>query len=476
MFYSIYNGILNICTSLYMTQQSRTYNIIGAGPTGLALAWYLSNDGHDVIIYEKEISVGGTWRTNYIDSKYYSHHSPQILCSTYYNTFDLWNSMNIDFQKFLEKFSSLALQRILSLSALDLFHIGVGYIQFLFSKNSFKCITLSELLSNKLSKHGYDTLDALTYVIDGIPITTITAYEFYAMCDEYPLTVYQMKLSSIAIDGYSTEMKRVLSEKNNVKFHKQELDHIATSLEPGSFNLVFKNNYRKKISVNEQLILAIDPLNLVKVIGASSNIIKNNWGSWKGLQTKLMEALYIPISIQIHFKPHINIEHLERFGNETPWGIISAPLPKTTSTTNTLSCCVLNLTKTVVNNTDDEFANQIMQQLKININDIDKYTFSKGSQYNKQKGMWEFHSSSAAHSKFGHIEPKGTLNNISIVGPMNYRPMPVTTMEAATESAKLFCGKKLIKRYKISVMVGYAIFYTTLIVLIYIGIKYKVTR
>ena len=37
-------------------------HIIGAGPTGMSLAWEILRSGdHDVTIYDRKVSAGGSW-------------------------------------------------------------------------------------------------------------------------------------------------------------------------------------------------------------------------------------------------------------------------------------------------------------------------------------------------------------------------------------------------------------------------------
>ena len=55
------------------------YIIVGAGVTGLSLAFYLGKIGHDVIIIEKEDDIGGSWNSTWVDGMYFSENSPKIL-------------------------------------------------------------------------------------------------------------------------------------------------------------------------------------------------------------------------------------------------------------------------------------------------------------------------------------------------------------------------------------------------------------
>lgn len=442
-------------------QTKSNFHIIGAGPTGLALAWYLSNDGHNVTIYEKARSVGGTWRTNFVDS-YYSHHSPQIILQAYYNTFDLWKQMNIDTTQFLEPYKTIFYDVILkNTNLLDKIYIALGYIKYIFCQNAFRRITLSELYSNKLSDKGHQTMEAIAYGLDGVPMTTMTAYEFYTFVDEILVNnrnIYEMKLPSTDKNGYGDQMMTKLLE-NGVKFKfdhevlKININRSPTKQQNKAYTVSIKINDKDDIVIdtNDHLILAMDPLNILKVINNSDEEIKQNW---KLLNEKLNEGLYYPISIQIHFKQEIDIQQYKTIGNNLEWGIISSPLPSTTSSTNTLSCCVLNklayssyIEKRVIECNEDEFVEEVLRQLKIDRSDIIRCTFSYGSRYEDE---WKFSSSAAVHGTSGYLDPTGKLSNISIVSPINNRQMPITSMEAATEAAKLFCGKRLIKRQKLS--------------------------
>ena len=43
------------------------YTIVGAGPTGLTIAWFLAKSGYKVLIIEREIVIGGCHRVIRVD-------------------------------------------------------------------------------------------------------------------------------------------------------------------------------------------------------------------------------------------------------------------------------------------------------------------------------------------------------------------------------------------------------------------------
>ena len=57
----------------------RKYIIIGGGPSGLFLAYFLGKHGYQVDLFEKDKQLGGSWNAQWIENKYFSENSPRIL-------------------------------------------------------------------------------------------------------------------------------------------------------------------------------------------------------------------------------------------------------------------------------------------------------------------------------------------------------------------------------------------------------------
>ena len=72
------------------------YVIVGAGPTGLTLAWLLSQYKKSVIIIEKEDYIGGCHGVKRINGLF-SEHGPRIYIDNYFNFKNILNDMNLKF-------------------------------------------------------------------------------------------------------------------------------------------------------------------------------------------------------------------------------------------------------------------------------------------------------------------------------------------------------------------------------------------
>ena len=74
------------------------YCIIGAGPSGLTLAYLLSSIGKKCIIIDNNKDIGGCHRVTRINGLF-SEHGPRIYSSSFKNVINLLKTMNIDFYK-----------------------------------------------------------------------------------------------------------------------------------------------------------------------------------------------------------------------------------------------------------------------------------------------------------------------------------------------------------------------------------------
>ena len=55
------------------------YVIVGAGPTGLSLAYNLALNNKEVTLIEKDNKLGGSWNSQWIEGKYFSENSPRVI-------------------------------------------------------------------------------------------------------------------------------------------------------------------------------------------------------------------------------------------------------------------------------------------------------------------------------------------------------------------------------------------------------------
>jgi uncharacterized protein with NAD-binding domain and iron-sulfur cluster len=56
--------------------------IFGGGPCGMRLADNLSDQGHQVELYERKDQLGGCWKVEWKDG-YFTEHSPRVMSTEY---------------------------------------------------------------------------------------------------------------------------------------------------------------------------------------------------------------------------------------------------------------------------------------------------------------------------------------------------------------------------------------------------------
>ena len=77
------------------------YIIIGGGPSGLILSYYLSKKNYKVLLLESSLALGGCHRVLYNDNGLHTEHSPRIYVSSFYHFFDfLDKELNIKISGF----------------------------------------------------------------------------------------------------------------------------------------------------------------------------------------------------------------------------------------------------------------------------------------------------------------------------------------------------------------------------------------
>lgn len=73
------------------------YVVVGAGPSGLALACLLADAGHAVCVFERGARAGGSWKSSF-DGDYFVENSPRILAGSAGGFFDYLGMARSDFR------------------------------------------------------------------------------------------------------------------------------------------------------------------------------------------------------------------------------------------------------------------------------------------------------------------------------------------------------------------------------------------
>lgn len=273
------------------------YAIFGAGPCGCYLAYHLAKNGHSVTLYEKENTLLGCWATHRVDGKF-TEHAPRVLFSNYYNTFDFFEEIGIDFKKeFFYVHNNLLHSFSSSFSLVDIFLLSYIYLFARWYSNR----PVSHLLPF-FSTEGKKQMEEFCYLWDGISPTRFSLTTFAETIDKFLL--YSMYLPKTDSDVYYLPRISSALEKYNVDIKiNHSLDYIKNDTPYVKGLPVYAHHY----------IICIPPKQLVDVLSNSSEDFKDNWGDFHTLKNKLKYNYYTAIGVQFHFSSKVKystIKHL----------------------------------------------------------------------------------------------------------------------------------------------------------------------
>ena len=167
------------------------YIIIGAGPSGLTLAYYLGKLNKKCLLIDKQETIGGCHRV-VRHNGLFTEHSPRIYSDSYLNFIKLLENMNLNFNDLFVPYNfSIANIGGKSLSYFNFKEILIFMIEFiklLFDENYSKYITMKQFTNiHNFSNQSIDYIDRLCRLTDGADITRYTLFEFLQLINQMSL-------------------------------------------------------------------------------------------------------------------------------------------------------------------------------------------------------------------------------------------------------------------------------------------------
>jgi hypothetical protein len=316
------------------------YIIVGAGASGLTLAWYLSKYGKKVLIIEQNNKIGGCHKVNRVNGMF-SEHGPRVYFDSFVNFIELLNDMNnfMNDKKninnfglsFYDVFVKYRFNLALNASPIILKHISfveftklsIEFIKFILNKDKYKNITVLEFLNknnfgNKIKKN----IDLICRLSDGAGYDKFTLYEFFELINQTMFyLVYQPKKPNDILLFH--KWKLVLEQTGNVKFLlNTKVVNIISNENKNITNLIVRNNNKYINIYGKSFILAIPPKNLVNILNnVSSDYIKNSFMNFNKLKKWELNSRYIKyISLTFHWNRKIKLDDVIGI-TETDWMI-----------------------------------------------------------------------------------------------------------------------------------------------------------
>lgn len=418
------------------------YIIVGAGPTGLFLAYTLSKyDKKKILLVDENDTIGGCHRVSREESIYFSEHGPRVYSSGYINFKNWLTDMNLNFYDLFVPYKfymeNIAIDGIRNFTYKELLYLSKEFLVFMFSR--YKDILTVKEFCNKynFTEKAIDYLDRLCRLTDGIDSSKYSMYKlFSSINDNFFYNLYQPK--------YSNDIVLMKMINTALKINKVEIktNFKVSKIEP-CINKIYSQN--KDEIFYKNIIFAIPPRRLFELnINTTPSIFSSKIEYYK----KMKETdynLYIPITFHWRLKLFKDAVEIHGFP-KNDWGIITLFITDYNhSETGTIISCNISipenkskyLNKTAHECTRKELIEETFRQIKDEFNlpiydkafihknviRVDSRYINTDTAYNKHKNItFDTHS-----SNFNNIYSVGTHN-----GKSNYN---FTTMESAIINA-----------------------------------------
>ena len=431
------------------------YAIIGAGPAGLTLAWYLAKYNKKVLLVEKESTVGGCHRVRRVNGLF-TEHGPRIYLKNYFSFIDILTQMNLNFDDLFTEYDfsvNVSAKKLLSLlSYKELLIFAYEFTKFTFDDTVSKNLTMAEFTKKyDFKQDSIDYINVICMLSDGGTIDNYTLFEFFQILNQNVFYgIYQPKLpNDIGLFKY---WKGALLKTNNVTFaFNTEIVNIVNNDNNNDVNYLmakYKNNIQSQIKATNY-IFAIPPMPMVNIVKNSLN--QNIFGNINDLiewEKKSRYMVYIPINF--HWDTNVKLEKIQGI-TESDYGIVYIVMSNYMNFHDKRSKIVITCTvkttnkKSTFNNktanecNETELIQEVFRQLKIYQPQLPTPTtsiLSPGIYKDAKTNEWETIDTAYFYTKAGYKSNKSIYDNLYWIGTHNGNSnYSFTAMESAMENA-----------------------------------------
>mgnify|MGYP000075796952 FL=1 len=386
-------------------------HIIGAGPTGMALAWEFRRMGKDVTVYERKPSAGGSWWEPDLTKR--DLHAHRVLFDrAWVNARSLLEEMGISWTEMFQKHEDQVFGYMFkSLSLTD--YLVLLSLPFVASKER----TVKDVFEGKLSEGGQRFVEHLPLVIDGVPWDVMSSHELLSSVNHVALSGQWTQKVSGKVMG---DRMQAALEKVGVAF---VFNTELTSLDMGADTYVAKLSNGQTLS-RDLLVLCVDH-------SPARALVKDNWGP--DAVEKLTNATYGCINVLLDYPegaPPLK-DDLE-VAATTPWKL----QPRVLSDGKTVSCVICNLTEELLTTDPDALKRGVIDQL--GVPPAENVRIGWGATWSGA-GRWQFSQSSGVLT---YLPFYGRCSKVALCGMMSERATPYASLEAAVEVARSFAGAR----------------------------------
>jgi len=424
-------------------------HIVGAGPTGMSLAWEICRTGeHDVTIYDRKVSAGGSWWEPDMETR--DLHAHRIVFDrAFINTQSLFKEMGISWDEmFRPKDNGEHVNYVLrSLKPGDYGTLISLFSRVLTQPKKYRTISLKNAVGT-LTESGQACIEHLPLIMDGVTWDIMTAYEFVQNLNHVALSqpCTQRVSGKVMCDAME---EALLNVGVNFVFGTElnEVDYGEDSFRAG-----FSNG---TVIDDGMLFLCLDNSPAFKLMG-------DNWG--KDAVNTVRDSTYGAINVLLDYDKVPDIKSDLEVAATTRWNL----QPKLLYGTKTISCVICHLTDEILSTDPETLKVEVVKQL--GVPDPSEVRIGWGAEWNGEK--WEFSQSSGVLSLNGQLPFFGKCPKVAMCGMMSPRHTPYSSIEAGIEvsrtlSHEYFGTREPLRPILLSQVTVFTIVLLIVIVLVY---------
>ena len=424
-------------------------HIIGAGPTGMSLAWEILRAGdHDITIYDRKTSAGGSWWEPEEGPR--DLHAHRIVFDkAFVNTQSLFEEMGINWNDIFEPVEKDLYGFILrQLKLKDYGALTSLAVRVLAQPKKYRGVSLKDALG-ELSDGGRTVLEHLPLIMDGVTWETMSAYEFVKSFDYVGLSKQYTQKGSGRVMCHT--MQEAL-EKVGVEFQfGKELAGVEY-LPNG-----FKADFVDETQIDDGLLfLCLDNSPALKFLG-------DNWGP--DAEKKVRESTYGAINVLFDFDEPVKLGDDLEIAASTPWNL----QPVVLADGHTVSCVICDLTEEILTTPPEEVRVRVLEQLDVPL--PKQIRFGWGAEWDGKR--WQFSQSSGVLSLHGQLPFYGECPYVAMCGMMSSRGTPYSSIEASVEVSRALSHITFGTREPLSPLLLTQVISVTLLVLIVLILIYR---
>ena len=387
-------------------------HIVGAGPTGMSLAWeILRSTDHEVTIYDRKLSAGGSWWEPEGDKR--DLHAHRIVFDrAFVNTRSLFDEMGIKWNDvFAPVEKSVYSLMFQSLRASDYGALTTLTLRVFTQPKKYKSISLKNAIG-KLSEKGANFVEHLPLIMDGVTWDVMSAYEFVKSFDHVAMSKQYTQSGSGKVMCDMMEQALIDAGANFV-FNTELRD-----VEYGEDTFVAKFSDGTEIT-EDMLFLCLDNSPALKFLG-------KNWGPTA--DSKVRDSTYGAINILLDFEDRVQLPDDLEITMKTEWNL----QPVVLADGKTVSCVICDLNEEIVTTDPDTLKAGVLEQL--GLTEPKEMRIGWGATW--VGGRWEFSQSSGVLSLYGQLPFFGECSKVAMCGMMSPRETPYSSIEAAVEVSR----------------------------------------